>query len=219
MIKYYMVITMSKYFDKLMNFKDKTFKEQALIDGVPIIKDESLKLLIFLLKFINAKRVLEIGTAVGFSAVNMALEAGVIVDTIEKDKKMYNNALKNVSDNKLENKINVYNYDALEFPISLIENNKYDLIFIDAAKAQYQKFFEKYESLLADGGIIVSDNLLFHGFVDAYDENIEIEGSRNLKALVRKIDRFNKWLLNNDEYDTTFLDIGDGIAISKKVNK
>ena len=214
-----MVITMSKYFDKLMNFKDKTFKEQALIDGVPIIKDESLKLLIFLLKFINAKRVLEIGTAVGFSAVNMALEAGVIVDTIEKDKKMYNNALKNVSDNKLENKINVYNYDALEFPISLIENNKYDLIFIDAAKAQYQKFFEKYESLLADGGIIVSDNLLFHGFVDAYDENIEIEGSRNLKALVRKIDRFNKWLLNNDEYDTTFLDIGDGIAISKKVNK
>ena len=214
-----MVITMSKYFDKLMNFKDKTFKEQALIDGVPIIKDESLKLLIFLLKFINAKRVLEIGTAVGFSAVNMALEAGVIVDTIEKDKKMYNNALKNVSDNKLENKINVYNYDALEFPISLIENNKYDLIFIDAAKAQYQKFFEKYENLLADGGIIVSDNLLFHGFVDAYDENIEIEGSRNLKALVRKIDRFNKWLLNNDEYDTTFLDIGDGIAISKKVNK
>ena len=214
-----MVITMSKYFDKLMNFKDKTFKEQALIDGVPIIKDESLKLLIFLLKFINAKRVLEIGTAVGFSAVNMALEAGVIVDTIEKDKKMYNNALKNVSDNKLENKINVYNYDALEFPISLIENNKYDLIFIDAAKAQYQKFFEKYESLLADGGIIVSDNLLFHGFVDAYDENIEIEGSRNLKALVRKIDRFNKWLLNNDEYDTTFLDIGDGIAISKKINK
>ena len=214
-----MVITMSKYFDKLMNFKDKTFKEQALIDGVPIIKDESLKLLIFLLKFIDAKRVLEIGTAVGFSAVNMALEAGVIVDTIEKDKKMYNNALKNVSDNKLENKINVYNYDALEFPISLIENNKYDLIFIDAAKAQYQKFFEKYESLLADGGIIVSDNLLFHGFVDAYDENIEIEGSRNLKALVRKIDRFNKWLLNNDEYDTTFLDIGDGIAISKKVNK
>lgn len=210
---------MSKYFDKLMNFKDKTFKEQALIDGVPIIKDESLKLLIFLLKFINAKRVLEIGTAVGFSAVNMALEAGVIVDTIEKDKKMYNNALKNVSDNKLENKINVYNYDALEFPISLIENNKYDLIFIDAAKAQYQKFFEKYESLLADGGIIVSDNLLFHGFVDAYDENIEIEGSRNLKALVRKIDRFNKWLLNNDEYDTTFLDIGDGIAISKKINK
>lgn len=214
-----MVITMSKYFDKLMNFKDKTFKEQALIDGVPIIKDETLKLLIFLLKFINAKRVLEIGTAVGFSAVNMALEAGVIVDTIEKDKKMYNNALKNVSDNKLENKINVYNYDALEFPISLIENNKYDLIFIDAAKAQYQKFFEKYESLLADGGIIVSDNLLFHGFVDAYDQNIEIEGSRNLKALVRKIDRFNKWLLNNDEYDTTFLDIGDGIAISKKVNK
>ena len=175
--------------------------------------------MIFLLKFINAKRVLEIGTAVGFSAINMALEAGVIVDTIEKDKKMYNNALKNVSDNKLENKINVYNYDALEFPISLIENNKYDLIFIDAAKAQYQKFFEKYESLLADGGIIVSDNLLFHGFVDAYDENIEIEGSRNLKALVRKIDRFNKWLLNNDEYDTTFLDIGDGIAISKKVNK
>ena len=162
---------------------------------------------------------MEIGPAVGFSAVNMALEAGVIVDTIEKDKKMYNNALKNVSDNKLENKINVYNYDALEFPISLIENNKYDLIFIDAAKAQYQKFFEKYENLLADGGIIVSDNLLFHGFVDAYDENIEIEGSRNLKALVRKIDRFNKWLLNNDEYDTTFLDIGDGIAISKKVNK
>lgn len=212
-----MVIIMSKYFDKLMNFKDKTFKEQALIDGVPIIKDESLKLIIFLLKFINAKRVLEIGTAVGFSAVNMAIETGVIVDTIEKETKMYNNAIKNVKDNKLESKINVYNYDALEFPIDLIENNKYDLIFIDAAKAQYQKFFEKYEGLLAEGGIIVSDNLLFHGFVDAYDENIEIEGSRNLRALVRKIDRYNKWLLNNDQYDTTFLDIGDGIAISKKI--
>ncbi|MDD6760934.1 MAG: SAM-dependent methyltransferase, partial [Turicibacter sp.] len=89
---------------------------------------------------------------------------------------------------------------------------KYDVIFIDAAKAQYQKFFEKYEPLLKEDGMIISDNLIFHGHI--FDNNQK--QSRNLKQLVRKINRYNDWLANHPNYDTLLLPIGDGVAISLK---
>ena len=111
----------------------------------------------------------------------------------------------------LENQISTYIGDALEFDLSLLGDRKYDLIFIDAAKAQYRRFFEKYMVLLNEGGIIVSDNLLFHGLV----EQEEIDG-KDLRALIRKIKNYNNWLFENEEFDTTFLRIGDGMAISLK---
>jgi len=86
------------------------------------------------------------------------------------------------------------------------------MIFIDAAKAQSQKFFELYEPLLKDDGIIITDNILYHGFVS----DIEIVRNRNVKQMVKKVQKYNDWLMNHDKYKTTLINIGDGMAISKK---
>ncbi len=110
-------------------------------------------------------------------------------------------------------RINVHFKDALEVDINEF-NRKYDLIFIDAAKAQYIKFFTLYEPLLSDDGVIFTDNLLFHGLVNN-SERIE---SKNLRNLVTKIENYNEWLANNEKYDTSFFSIGDGIAVSVKKN-
>lgn len=206
---------MSKYFDELMNIKPLPFKKEALEGNVPIIQDEALKLILFLVKTKNITRVLELGTAVGYSAISVASATGALVDSIEINEKMYEQAKQNVKNTGLEDKIKLFNADALEMDINQL-TGKYGLIFIDAAKAQYQKFFEKYTPLLEKDGIVIIDNLLFHGFVPEYVETKDVSGSRNLRGLARKIDRFNQWLISNDEYDTTFLDIGDGMALSIK---
>lgn len=202
-----------KYFDKLNSENELEFKNDALNRDVPIIKDDSLELLIFILKMTKAKRVLEIGTAVGYSAISMAIKANVQVDTIEKNEKMYLEALTNVKNMQLDDKINCYHSDALTFDNSLL--SEYDLIFIDAAKAQYQRFFEKYTPLLKEGGIVFSDNLLFHGYVEKYVNNEDIS-SKDLRALARKINNYNQFLKDNKSFETMFLEIGDGIAISIK---
>ena len=134
---------------------------------------------------------------------------GVIVDTIEINENMYNLAKENVKKAKYEDKINIFFADALELDINLLK--KYDLIFIDAAKAQYINFFNKYKVLLNDKGIIITDNLLFHGLV--LEENIE---SRNLRQLVNKIKKYNEWLMEQNDFDTTIYNIGDGVALSIK---
>lgn len=189
-------------------------KEEALLKNVPILKDNTLKLILFLIKALNVKTVLEIGTAVGYSAMAMALQ-GCTVESVEINKEMYDKAINNINESKLENKIKVFYADALELDLKLLKS-EYDLIFIDAAKAQYRKFFERFSPLLKPNGIIVIDNLLFHGYVDEYSLTEDVSGSRNLRGLARKIDNFNKWLITNDRYDTTFLEIGDGVALCIK---
>ena len=92
-------------------------------------------------------------------------------------------------------------------------DEKYDLIFIDAAKAQNRKFFEKFENNLKDNGTIITDNMNFHGLVD---QEVEEGISRNLRQLVKKIRAYHTFLQENDKYETDFLDIGDGIAVSVK---
>ena len=155
---------MSKYFDELMNIKPLPFKKEALEGNVPIIQDEALKLILFLVKTKNITRVLELGTAVGYSAISVASATGAFVDSIEINEKMYEQAKQNVKNTGLEDKIKLFNADALEMDINQL-TGKYGLIFIDAAKAQYQKFFEKYTPLLEKDGVVIIDNLLFHGFV------------------------------------------------------
>ena len=132
----------------------------------------------------------------------------ITVVTIERDEDRYNEAIKNIKKFGLEDRIKVHLCDALDFKIE----DKFDLIFIDAAKAQYIKFFEKYKVNLNKNGVIISDNLLFHGFV----ENIEQVRSKNLRQLVKKIIKYRKFLEENTEFKTTFYEIGDGIAVSKK---
>lgn len=177
-------------------------------NNVPIIQKEGLNFLIEYIKQNNVKTILEIGTAIGYSSINMALVSDDIqITTIERNEKMYKQAIKNIKDFNLENRINVIYGDALD----TVVQDKYDLIFIDAAKAQYIKFFEKYKQNLQINGTIITDNLNFHGLA-LHPEEIH---SKNLKALVRKINNYKDFLINNKEFQTVFYEIGDGIAVSK----
>lgn len=207
---------MDDYFLNLNKEKEHDFiielENYAEEHNVPIVTKEGLELIKLLVKVKNAKTILEIGTAIGYCSINLALlDPEIQIDTIERKKEMYNKANENIKKANLENQINTYIGDALEFDVNLLNGRKYDIIFIDAAKAQYRRFFEKYSELLNYNGIIISDNLLFHGLV----EKETIDG-KDLRALIRKIKNYNSWLFENEEFDTTFLRIGDGMAISLK---
>lgn len=187
-----------------------SIKNYALENNVPIMQDEGINYLTNYIKRNKIKKILEIGTAIGYSAIMMCLvDSEIEVTTIERDEKRYLEAIKNVKKFKLEDRINLIYNDALEVKI----NDTYDLIFIDAAKAQNTKFFEKFERNLRVGGSIITDNMYFHGLVFKDEEEI---GSRNLRQLVRKVKNYTLFLEKNNKYDTEFLNIGDGLAISIK---
>ena len=193
----------------------KDIYEYGINNNVPIIKDEGLDKLLEVISVYKPKRILEIGTAIGYSSIMMAINSDSFIDTIERNKKMYEIAISNISKYNLSSRINVYLGDALNIDINLL-NNDYDMIFIDGAKAQYRRFFLKFAPLLKKGGIIFTDNLSFHGLVQKYRDNTLTDVSKDLRALVRKINDYNIWLKDYKEFDTTFFDIGDGIAISIK---
>lgn len=180
-------------------------------NNVPIIQDEGLAFLESIIRIKRCKNILEIGTAIGYCASRMQIASGGNVVTIERDLKMYEEATKNIKLLNFENNVKIVFKDALD-SFDDVKNNKFDLIFIDAAKGQYQKFFEIYEPLLSEDGIIVCDNMLFHGLLD---EDAEIK-SRNLKSLIRKIKGFHDFILSNEKYDTSIFNIGDGMSVSTK---
>jgi len=193
-----------------MDFLVEQIKNNALENKIPIIQDEGLEFISNYIKKNNVKTILEIGSAVGYSAIRMALlDSNIKITTIERDIDRYNDAVKNIDSMNLDNQITIYNIDAFDYE----DKNKYDLIFIDAAKAQYIKFFEKFKDNLALNGVIISDNLKFHGLV----EHPENTNNRNTKQLVGKIQKYIEFLKNDSEFKTIFYDLGDGIAISKKV--
>ena len=186
----------------------KAMKDYAEENNVPIMSDEGISFLTDYCVKNNIKKILEIGTAIAYSSIMMAYTGNdVEVTTIERDEKRYLEAIKNVKKAELEDRINLIYNDALEVKL----DGTYDLVFIDAAKAQNIKFFEKFKENLIPGGVIITDNMKFHGLVDKKEEEIE---SRNLRQLVRKIKEYKKFLDTNEEFETTFKEIGDGLAIS-----
>ncbi len=184
--------------------------EQYAIDyNVPIIEKKSIAFIMKYIKAKNIKSVLEIGSAIGYSAILMASSTpDVVVTTIERDETRYMECLKNVKKCEMEKKITVVFQDALE--LNLSDDLKYDLIFIDAAKGQYTKFFEKYKHFLNPNGTIITDNIKFHGYVG---ESSKLDKG-NLKSLVEKIESYVDFLKNNSEFDTKFYDVGDGLSVS-----
>lgn len=181
----------------------------ALEHNVPIIEKKSIA---FIMKYIrdnDIKNVLEIGSAIGYSAILMASSnQETMVTTIERDETRYMECLKNVKKCGMDKKINVVYQDALE--LNLSEDLRYDLIFIDAAKGQYTRFFEKYKNFLNPNGAIITDNIKFHGYVG---ESSKLDKG-NLKSLVEKIEKYIEFLKTNTEFDTEFYDIGDGLSVS-----
>ena len=185
-------------------------KQKALNEKVPIIKDDGLSFLLKIIKERNVKDILELGTAVGYSSINMAsLDKDIHIDTIEKNEEMYKEAIKNIKDEGLDNQITVYFCPIEEY----VTDKKYDLIFVDAAKAQYMKYTQQFLDNLKDDGIFFYDNMIFHGLIYELD-NIE---SRNLRSLVRKIINFRELMENDKRFDIIFYDdVGDGVLLASK---
>ena len=193
----------------MVHIRIEEIEKYAKEKNVPIMQKDGIEFLTNYIKENNIKNILEIGSAIGYSAIKMALvDNNIKITTIERDESRYNTAVENIKKFNLEDRINIILGDALDTNI----NGMYDLIFIDAAKSQYIKFFEKYELNLKQGGVIVTDNLSFHGLVE--DESKTT--NRNTKQLVRKIRKYIDYLKNNNNYETVFYKLGDGIAISKK---
>ena len=189
-------------------------EKYASENNVPIIEKDSIAFIMKYIKKNNIKNVLEIGSAIVYSTILMASSnQDTIVTTIERDETRYMECLKNVKKCGMEKKINVVYQDALE--LNLSEDLRYDLIFIDAAKGQYIKFFEKYKNFLNPNGTIITDNINFHGYVG---QSSKLDKG-NLKSLVEKIEKYIEFLKTNPEFDTKFYDIGDGLSVSTWKNE
>ena len=179
---------------------------------VPIMELAGIEAMLQILRIQSPKRILEIGAAIGYSALRMAQSVKEVkIITIERDPERYQQAEKFLERSEAAEQIILIKGDALEVESQISDLGPFDAIFIDAAKGQYKKFFELYSKYLSDKGIIITDNVLFKGLV--CETEIESKRTRNL---VKKIDGFNQWLMSNPLYHTIILPVGDGVAISKK---
>ena len=184
-------------------------KDYATENSVPIMFDEGIEFIVNYIKYNDVSFILEIGTAIGYSAIKFAqIHPEIRIFTIEYDIDRYQQAVKNVNKFNLGDQITVFLGDALKFNFT----EKFDLIFIDGAKSQYVNFFEKYKNNLSENGVFISDNLFFHGMV----ENPELTQNYSTIKLIRKLKRYIDFLKANSEFETTFYQIGDGVAVSRR---
>ncbi len=185
-------------------------KEYAKNENIPIMQDDGIEFLTSFIEKKQIKNILEIGTAIAYSAIMMArVSKDIHITTIERDEVRYLEALKNIKKFNLENRITLIFNDALNVEI----NDKYDLIFIDAAKGKNIEFFNHFEKNLDTDGYIITDNMGFHGYVEMNEEEIP---SKNIRGIVRKIKDYIYFLENNMVYRTTIYKIGDGIAVTER---
>ena len=186
-------------------------KEEALESHVPILQDESLDLILMVLSLKKPNKILEIGTAVGYSAINFSryLEGeNAKIKTIEIKENMANIARENIASMGLEEKIELIHADATKYLETLDEENTYDVVFIDAAKGQYLVFLKEAIRLIKNGGVIIADNVLFKGRVlSDYNEHKHRTATNRLREYLRIIEE-DKRLKSN------LVKIGDGVAIS-----
>ena len=182
-------------------------KQFAKDNHVPIIQDGGLDFLLKTIKKINAKDILELGSAIGYSAISMArLSDDIHIDTIERDQKMYEEALKNVEDAALNDQITLNFMDIRDY----VPSKKYDLIFVDAAKGQYYNYLNQFIDYLKEDGVMFFDNMVFHGLT----KDPDAIKNRNTRSLVKKINKFKELVKEDSRIDIIlYEDIGDGILI------
>ncbi len=186
-------------------------KQKALEEHIPIIMDDTLEVVDEILTKLKPTKILEIGTAVGYSAMCFSeylLEGGKI-DTIERDEERILQAKENIKRVGVEEKINIYEGDAVEILPTL--KDKYDMIFIDAAKGKYPFFLKEALRMLNENGIILADNILYKGYVMSdYNKHKQRTAVRNLRQYIHEV-------TNNSNLETKILEVGDGLAITKKI--
>lgn len=182
-------------------------KQFAKDNHVPIIQDGGLDFLLKTIKKINAKDILELGSAIGYSAISMArLSDDIHIDTIERDQKMYEEALKNVKDAALNDQITLNFMDIRDY----VPSKKYDLIFVDAAKGQYYNYLNQFIDYMKEDGVMFFDNMVFHGLT----KDPDAIKNRNTRSLVKKINKFKELVKEDSRFDIIlYEDIGDGILI------
>jgi len=185
-------------------------KEKALEENIPIIMDDTLEVIAKYLMEIKPKKILEIGTAVGYSAICFSeyLADEGVIDTIERDEERIKEAKINIKEMNLEDRIHIYEGDAVEILPTFKE--EYDVVFIDAAKGKYPFFLNQATRMIAPKGIIFADNILYKGYVMSdYNKHKQRTAVRNLREYIKET-------TENPDFETEILEVGDGLAISKK---
>jgi len=183
-------------------------------DGVPITDPLGMHFVMQLIRLTKPQRILEIGTAIGYSALRM-LQANpeATIVTIEKDEQRYNQADRIIRDAAKQDHIQIIHGDAID-KLQILAGSTFDVVLIDAAKGKYQRFFELSSPLVAKGGFVLTDNVLFKGYVADKEKT-----HPRYQKIARKIRAYNDWLVNHPDFTTTIVPIGDGIAISKKTER
>ena len=187
----------------------KKIKQKAIEEHIPIIMDDTLEIIEKYMKEIKPKRILEIGTAVGYSAICFSefLDTNGKIDTIERDEERAKEAEENFKKVEVEEKINLYVGDAVEILPTL--NEKYDMVFIDAAKGKYPFFLKEALRMINNNGIIFADNILYKGYVlSDYNKHKQRTAVRNLREYLKEVSE-------NPNLETEILEVGDGLAVSK----
>ena len=184
-------------------------KQKALEEHIPIIMDDTLEVVDRILKEVQPKRILEIGTAVGYSAMCFSeyLQGDGKIDTIERDEERIAEAKVNIKNVGVEDKINIYEGDAVEILPTI--NEKYDVVFIDAAKGKYPFFLKEALRMIKPTGVILADNILYKGYVMSdYNKHKQRTAVRNLREYIKEV-------TENPDIETEILEVGDGLAVSK----
>ena len=177
----------------------------------PIVQKETEQLIVTLLKLKKPKRVLEIGTAVGYSAILMAdnLPEDSQIITVERYKKHADIAVDNIFASGYEKKIRVIEGEAAEVLCWL--DGGFDFVFLDAAKGQYIEFLPDIMRLLNYGGILLSDNILYKGMVEDEEKVVHRK-----VTIVKRLRMYLEEIMNNPSLTTSIIPIGDGVALSVK---
>ena len=184
-------------------------KKKALENHIPIIMDDTLDVVAKILREVQPNRILEIGTAVGYSAICFSeyLQQNGKIDTIERDAERAHEAKENIKKAEVEEKIHIYEGDAVEILPTLTD--KYDVIFIDAATGKYPFFLSQALRMSHEGSIMIADNVLYKGYVMSdYNKHKQRTAVRNLREYIAEV-------TNSEHLETKILEVGDGLAISK----
>lgn len=188
-------------------------EEYAEQENVPIMDSASIETFLGLLSIQKPSTILEIGSAIGYSAIRMAQTLpATSITTIERDADRYDKAVDYIQASGLGNQIQIIEADALKMDVERLSEEPYDALFIDAAKGQYQRFFEKYSPIVKSGGVIYCDNMFMHGMV--LQDNVDLH--RRKRTMIRNIKEFTSWIMSHPDFNASLLPVGDGILIAIK---